>query len=221
MQVSILSQIVGAVKAAHAGPTLLVVTASFLVALSQFSLVDAFEIAVAILAGQLIVGWSNDLIDFPRDKAAGRGKKPLVTGAISVQILKRALVIAVVVTVLLSFLSPLGLQGTLLHMLGVLSALMYNVKLKSTVLSPLPYVISFGSLPWVIFLAAGNTPPLWLYLGFILFTTAFHFLNVLKDLQWDLDQGVLGLPQRLGRSKSIAVAIVLVSLGLAGILFLS
>lgn len=210
----------GAVKAAHAGPTLLVVTASFLVALSQFSLVGAFEIAVAILAGQLIVGWSNDVIDFPRDKAAGRSKKPLVTGVISVQILKRALVIAVVVTVLLSLLSPLGLQGTLLHMLGVLSALTYNVKLKSTVLSPLPYVISFGSLPWVIFLAAGNTPPLWLYLGFILFTTAFHFLNVLKDLQWDLDQGVLGLPQRLGRSKSIAIAIVLASLGVINVLLL-
>lgn len=215
-----ISQTVGAVKAAHAGPTLLVVTASFLVALSQFSIVGAFEIAVAILAGQLIVGWSNDVIDFPRDKAAGRIKKPLVTGAISVQILKRALVIAVVVTVLLSLLSPLGLQGTLLHMLGVLSALIYNVKLKSTILSPLPYVISFGSLPWVIFLAAGNTPPLWLYLGFILFTTAFHFLNVLKDLQWDLDQGVLGLPQRLGRSKSIAIAIVLASLGVINVLLL-
>lgn len=215
-----ISQTVGAVKAAHAGPTLLVVTASFLVALSQFSLVGAFEIAVAILAGQLIVGWSNDVIDFPRDKAAGRSKKPLVTGVISVQILKRALVIAVVLTVLLSLLSPLGLQGTLLHMLGVLSALTYNVKLKSTVLSPLPYVISFGSLPWVIFLAAGNTPPLWLYLGFILFTTAFHFLNVLKDLQWDLDQGVLGLPQRLGRSKSIAIAIVLASLGVINVLLL-
>lgn len=216
-----MSQIVGAIKAAHAGPTILVVSASFCLALSQFPVAESLEIAVAILSGQLIVGWSNDVIDFPRDTEAGRKKKPLVSALISVEVLKKAIVVALVTTVLLSLTSPLALQGTLLHMLGVLSAVTYNFKLKSTIFSPLPYIVSFGGMPWVIFLAADKVPPLWIYLGFILFSTAFHFLNVLKDLQWDLEQGVLGLPQRLGRTKSITVAAVLAALGAINLLLLS
>jgi hypothetical protein len=56
-----------------------------------------------------------------------------------------------------------------------------------------------------------------MYLGFALFSTAFHFLNVLKDLQWDISQGILGAPQRLGRIGSIVVAAVLFMFGLLGI----
>lgn len=201
-------------KAAHFGPTVLVVTASFLLALSQFSLFDSLTIAIAIFSGQLIVGWSNDVIDFPLDSAAKRLNKPLVSGAISLHFLKKLIIGALISTFLLSYFSPLGLQGTALHFLGILSATAYNFKFKSTIFSPLPYVISFGGLPWVIFLSAETQPPLWLYLGFILFSTAFHFLNVLKDLQWDINQGVLGLPQRLGKTWSVVVAVALISLGI-------
>ena len=205
---------VGTLRAAHLGPTLLVVTASFLLALSVFPLVGAFEIAVAIFAGQLIVGWSNDVIDFSLDNAAHRMKKPLVAGTISIKFLKRCIAVTTILAFLLSLTSPLETQGTLLHFLGILSATTYNLKLKSTVFSPFPYMISFGILPWAIYLSAGKIPPLWLWLGFIFFSTAFHFLNVLKDLKLDLDQGVHGLPQQLGRNNSIAVAISLVIIGI-------
>jgi 4-hydroxybenzoate polyprenyltransferase len=94
------------------------------------------------------------------------------------------------------------------------------LKLKSTIFSPLPYIISFGALPWAIFLAAGTTSPLWLYLALALFTTAFHFLNVVKDLQWDLEQGVLGLPQRMGKNWSVLTASILAMTGLFVLLFL-
>jgi len=59
---------------------------------------------------------------------------------------------------------------------------------------------------------------MWIYLGFALFATAFHFLNVLKDLETDIAQGVIGLPQRLGRKASIVVAIFLVVAGFIDIL---
>jgi hypothetical protein len=39
-------------------------------------------------------------------------------------------------------------------------------------------------------------------------------LNVLKDLESDIAQGVLGLPQVLGRKKSIVIAILLAGLGI-------
>jgi 4-hydroxybenzoate polyprenyltransferase len=58
---------------------------------------------------------------------------------------------------------------------------------------------------------------MWVVLGFILISSAFHFLNVLKDLKSDIAQGVLGLPQVLGRKKSIVIAILLAGLGILDI----
>ena len=207
-------KLIGLVKASHFGPTVLVVTISFLLALSQFSAIKSFEIACAILAGQCVVGWTNDLLDYPLDLAAGRKKKPLVAGDISQSFLKTSIFIALVFALTLSLMGPLSFKGTSIHALGIASATAYNFGLKKTLVSLLPYVISFGAMPWAVYVAAGKTPPAWLYLGFIAFASAFHFLNVLKDLNWDISQGVLGLPQRLGKRKSIAIAACLVVGGL-------
>ena len=207
-------KLIGLVKASHFGPTVLVVTISFLLALSQFSAIKSFEIACAILAGQCVVGWTNDLLDYPLDLAAGRKKKPLVAGDISQSFLKNSIFIALIFALTLSLMGPLSFKGTSIHALGIASATAYNFGLKKTLVSLLPYVISFGAMPWAVYVAAGSTPPAWLYLGFIAFASAFHFLNVLKDLNWDISQGVLGLPQRLGKRKSIAIAACLVVGGL-------
>jgi 4-hydroxybenzoate polyprenyltransferase len=212
--------LVALLRAAHFGPTVLVTSITFLIANSQFSLVGAAQVAIAIFTGQLVVGWSNDVIDFQLDRAANRVKKPLVSGEITIDLLKKLIPIALLSATAISFIGPLGLSGTLVHLLGLLSATLYNLKLKSTIFSPLPYIISFGALPWAIFLAAGTTPPLWLYLALALFTTAFHFLNVVKDLQWDIEQGVLGLPQRIGKTRSLVSASLLALAGVLVLLFL-
>ena len=208
----------GFTQATHFGPTVLVVTISFFLSLSQYSARDSIRIAIAILAGQCVVGWTNDLVDLPLDRAAVRSKKPLVAGKITAAQLKPAIFFALGLAIVLSLISPLGVRGTLVHALGLLSATFYNFKLKKTLLSVLPYVISFGSLPWAIYLSAGKHPPLWLVLGFILISSAFHFLNVLKDLEMDVSQGVLGLPQRVGRIGSLAIAIVFIAAGLLSVL---
>jgi 4-hydroxybenzoate polyprenyltransferase len=75
-------------------------------------------------------------------------------------------------------------------------------------------MVSFGALPWAIYVAAGTRPPTWIVLGFILISSAFHFLNVLKDIDSDIAQGIMGLPQVLGRRKSIAIALFLAGLGI-------
>jgi 4-hydroxybenzoate polyprenyltransferase len=211
------TQIRGFAQATHFGPTVLVVTISFFLSRFQYSTPDSLRIAAAILAGQCVVGWTNDLVDLPLDGATGRSKKPLVSGKITAEQLKPAIFIALFLALLLSLISPLGLKGTLVHALGLLSATMYNVKLKKTLLSVLPYIISFGSLPWAIYLSAGKHPPLWLVLGFIFISSAFHFLNVLKDLDTDIAQGVLGLPQRVGRVGSLGISLVLISAGLVSV----
>ena len=141
-------QVIGMAKATHFGPTVLVVTISFILSITQLSFPKSIEIALAILAGQCVVGWTNDLIDYPRDSAAGRTKKPLVNQSVSRRQLHLGITIALSAAVLLSFLGPLGVKGGLLHMLGLASATMYNFGLKSTWISPLPYAISFGAMPW-------------------------------------------------------------------------
>ena len=208
-------------RAAHFGPTVIVTVTTFLLSLSQYSLIDSIRVAIAIFAGQLVVGWSNDFIDAPLDIAAQRTKKPIVSNEIDPEQLKKSILVALVAALLLSLSSPLGLTGTAIHFLGILSATFYNLKLKSTILSPIPYIVSFGALPWAIYLPVGNQPPLWLFIDFMLIAVAFHFFNVLKDFQWDINQGVLGLPQRLGRNVSSIVSISLVISAVLVLIFLN
>ena len=208
-------------RAAHFGPTVIVTVTTFLLSLSQYSLIDSIRVAIAIFAGQLVVGWSNDFIDAPLDIAAQRTKKPIVNKEINPEQLKKSIFGALFVALILSLFSPLGLTGTLIHFLGILSATIYNFKLKPTILSPLPYIISFGLLPWAIYLPAGNQPPLWLFIDFMLIAVAFHLFNVLKDFQWDINQGVLGLPQRLGRNASLVISISLVVSAVFVLIFLN
>ena len=210
-------KVMGLLKASHFGPTLLVVAITCILSLTQFSIRDSIFIAFAILLGQFVVGWSNDLIDFPRDKSAGRIRKPLVAGTVTEEALRISLGIALPSALIVSLMSPLGVSGTAIHFIGLLSATAYNFKLKSTLLSVVPYIVSFGALPWAIYVASGNTPPTWIVLGFILFASAFHFLNVIKDLEADIDQKVMGLPQVLGRKKSIAMAALLGVLGIVDV----
>ena len=219
MRKSLLAQASVFLRAAHFGPTLIVTTITFVLALSQFSIIEALRVALAIFAGQLVVGWSNDLVDAPLDIAAQRTKKPIVGKEIDPDQLRKSIIFALFAALLLSLISPLGLIGTLIHFLVILSATLYNLKLKSTILSPLPYIVSFGALPWAIYLPTGNQPPLWLFIDFMLISVAFHFFNVLKDFQWDINQGVLGLPQRFGRKPSLVISVSLVGSALLVFIF--
>ena len=202
-----LKTIVAMARATHFGPTVLVVSISFILSVTQLSAIKSFWIALAILAGQCVVGWTNDLIDHPLDLAAGRVKKPLVGESVNRKQLQLAIAIALTLAVLLSFLGPLGIKGGFLHMLGLASATIYNFGAKSTWFSALPYAISFGAMPCAIYSAAHKNPQVWLVTDFVLVSMSFHFLNVIKDMEWDRTQSVLGLPQRLGRSWSFTAAL--------------
>ena len=218
MQSSLSRTLRGFITATHFGPTVLVVTISFFLSRLQYSVSDALQIAIAILAGQCVVGWTNDVVDLPLDSPAARSNKPLVAGSVTTKQLRIAISIALLAALLLSLRSPLGVIGTVVHALLLLSATAYNLYLKKTVLSVLPYVISFGGLPWAVYLSAGKNPPLWLVLGFIFISSSFHFLNVVKDLETDVAQGVLGLPQQVGRTASLLIASLLFIAGLLSVL---
>lgn len=206
-------------RATHFGPTVLVCLLSFVMADLLQSFGRALEVTFAIFLGQCFVGWSNDLIDYPRDVAAQRFEKPLVRGDIKVATLKVLVPMALAVALVTSWFGPLGFAGTSVHALALASASAYNLGMKGSRLSALPYVVSFGLLPIAIYDSVGRTPPAWLIVAVALFATAFHFVNVIKDMEGDRALKIYGLPQRLGSKASLCVAVALCLLASAVVVF--
>jgi 4-hydroxybenzoate polyprenyltransferase len=199
----------GLVGTAHAGPALAVtVLAALLSAAQGLDAGRGTTVVAAVLAGQLSVGWSNDLIDLPRDRAAGREDKPLATGAVPVALVRACCVAAVVACVALSLLC--GLVAGLVHLGCVAAAWSYNLGLKSTIWSWAPYAVAFGALTAFVALAGGEAPPWWWPVGAALLGVGAHLLNVLPDLDDDAATGVRGLPHVLGprRIAPIAAAVL-------------
>jgi 4-hydroxybenzoate polyprenyltransferase len=159
----------------------------------------------AVLSGQLSVGWSNDWVDAARDRAVGRTDKPVVQG-LPVTTLRTAALVALVACVPLSLL--MGRYAGAAHLVAVASAWSYNAKLKSTLLSFLPYALSFGLLPSVVTLTLPGHPsaPWWATAAGVLLGIGAHGANVLPDLDDDVATGVRGLPQRLGRTATTVLS---------------
>lgn len=189
------------VRAAHAAPAaaVTVFAAAYAAGPAGLDAVRVLLVTATVLLGQLSVGWSNDWIDADRDRAVGRGDKPVVRGDVSPGILRTAALAAATAGVLLPVV--LGLRVALLHAVLVAVAWAYNARLKATAWSWAPYAVAFGGLPSVATLAApGPAPaPGWTTLGAALLGVGAHLANVLPDLEDDAATGVRGLPHRLGR----------------------
>lgn len=196
-------------RACHPAPTVAVTAvATALGAVAGLPPATTAVLAVAVLAGQLTIGWSNDLVDADRDARVGRADKPLATGELRVGTARVALAVAVAVTVVASL--ALGVAAGLTHLLLMVgSGWAYNLGLKRTAASAVPYVVAFGSLPAVPWLALDPpaAPPAWALAAGALLGLGAHLLNVLPDLDDDAATGVRGLPHRLGRRASERTAL--------------
>ena len=189
-------------RASHIGPTAAVTFISFLLATSLWWEGPAFVIAFGIFLGQLLVGWSNDLNDYPDDLKHNRTVKPLVSGEITSKQLLRAIKICAPFTLIFNLFGPLGIKGGLIYLFGVGMGVAYNFYFKSTLFSPLPYALAFAALVSSIVISTDRTPPIWLITCGALLGVAAHFANVLKDIDQDLESKIKGLPQRLGKKVS-------------------
>ena len=187
----------------HPGPSLAVTAVSVTLGIAVG--LDPLHVAtlgVAFLLGQLSVGLSNDWIDAERDRAVGRTDKPVAAGRVGIGTVRAASFATAIAAILLTL--PLGWLATLAHTLFIVSAWTYNLGLKNTPVSVVPYIVSFGLLPMIATLAR-PTPAAaaaWaLALGALLGVAA-HFANVLPDFDDDARTGISGLPHRLGRAAS-------------------
>jgi 4-hydroxybenzoate polyprenyltransferase len=211
-------RIIGLLRASHFGPNLLVTFISLFFASLYWWEGPAIVIAIGVFCGQLVVGWSNDVIDYKDDLLHNRKKKPLVSGQISLRLLQNCLRVMTPLAIVINLFGPLGFVGGGLSVLAIGLAVAYNFYFKFTIFSWLPYAIAFGALPSCMALSKEQAPELWMWLGGALLGTAAHFLNVVKDMDEDRVSGIKGLPQRLGTKASVVTAIALIALAAAVIL---
>ena len=195
--------------AAHFGPTMLITTISFLLAARLWWEGPAYLIAFTVFLGQLLIGWSNDIYDYQDDLKHNRVNKPLVSGQLQIENLRRATFILLPIALLANLLGPLGLKGGAVYLLGVGCGIAYNFYFKFRITSPIAYFIALAALPASIFYAVDRDPPLWVSASSSLLGVAFHFANVLKDLSADRDSNIGGLPQRLGKKASLVIIAIL------------
>jgi 4-hydroxybenzoate polyprenyltransferase len=182
------------------------VFATVLAATAGNSAATCALLAVAVLAGQLSIGWSNDRLDARRDEIAGRADKPLATGELPARAVEAATGVALLVTI--GFSLSLGWRAGLLHLAAVACGWSYNLWLKATWFSWLPYAAAFGALPAIATLAlpAHDAPAAWVVAAGALFGVSANLTNALPDLAGDRLTGIRGLPHRLGARASLLLA---------------
>lgn len=213
------------VRACHPGPALAVtVLAAAYAASAGLGQGRVALVTTTVLAGQLSIGWSNDLLDAPRDRTVGRSDKPLATGELPEATARAACALAIVTTVVLSL--ACGLVAGLVHIGVVAAGWAYNLGVKTTSLSWLPYAVAFGGLPVFVALAepGAGPPPWWIPIAGALLGVGAHLVNVLPDLADDEATGVRGLAHRIGRRRasllavaSLATATVVIALGTSAV----
>ena len=213
-------RIIGLLRASHLGPNLLVTFISLFFAQLYWWEGPALVITFGVFCGQLVVGWSNDIVDYKDDLLHNRQKKPLVSGQISLRLLQNSLRVMLPLAIVINLFGPLDFVGGGLSVLAIGLAVAYNFYFKFTIFSWLPFAIAFGSLPSCMALSKGQAPELWMWLGGALLGTAAHFLNVIKDMDEDRDSGIKGLPQRLGTKPSVVTAVALIALAVT-VIFLT
>ncbi len=204
----------------HPIPTLAVTAISGgLAALAGLPVGRGALVMATVFTGQLSIGWSNDYFDAERDRAVHRSDKPIATGALEPRVVGIAAVVALLSTITLS--AALGWPGGAAALVTVFSAWAYNLGLKATVLSWMPYAVAFGLAPAVATLSASAArwPAAWVLAACALLGVAAHLANVLPDLGDDIAHGIRGLPHRIGASATALTAAALLLTASAVILF--
>jgi 4-hydroxybenzoate polyprenyltransferase len=160
-------------------------------------------IFLTILLSQLSISALNDWADRDRDAAAHR-PRPVAVGRIPPAV---ALGLAIVV--------PLGMlpgalafgpiAGTVL-VIGLLAGWAYDLWLKPTALSFLPFAVAFPLLPTWVGLVAGRSLSsfIWLIPAGAFLAAAIHLADSLPDIKTDAASGLRTLAVQLGSRRTIA-----------------
>lgn len=166
------------------------------------------QLAIAMLALQFSIGAANDLVDEGSDRLS-RPEKPLPAGRVSPGV-ARAIAMG-------GALGSLGIAAAVSPATAFVAALMlgcgqlYNLALKGTILSWLPYSMALPLVPLYSWIGAtGGLPPRAEIIVPVAVLAGFALAlgNALIDLEGDRAAGVYTVAVRLGGSATRLLLVV-------------
>lgn len=163
------------------------------------------QLLLAMLGAQLVIGAVNELVDLPFD-AIGQPWKPLPAGDVSVKGARGVAAVGGVLAVVFGL--PLGLSSFALLALGTGLGLAYDLWLKRSAWSWLPYLLALPLLPIWVFTALGRPEPrlLLLYPLGGLATIGIHLAQALPDVAVDRAAALPTVTSRAGAPAVFVLA---------------
>lgn len=164
---------------------------------------------------QFSISAYNDYYDREVDK--GRPDKPVASGVISP---RTAWIIGAAFALLSLVLAAFqSLPLLILTIIGLGGGLLYDIGLKYTLFSWLPFSIAFPTLPlwaWAGVYPAADFPSrlLWVLPVGAILVIVVHLADTIPDIASDTRAGVRGLAHRLGMDRSILLALAAGGTGL-------
>jgi 4-hydroxybenzoate polyprenyltransferase len=165
-------------------------------------------LAGLLATNQYAAGALNDAIDVERDVDAGRAaEKPIPSGAISRRAVVRLAVASGAAS--LCFGLALGPATFGLAVVALACAWGYDLWLKGTAFSVLPFAVAVPLVPLFGYGAAGRFPPVlwWAWPIGALAAVAVHLADSLPDVESDRAAGVNGLVPRIGVRAAAALVV--------------
>lgn len=163
------------------------------------------ELGLGMVCFQFSIGLTNDIVDASAD-AKAKPWKPLPSGALSRRIAVYVAVGFAVAGLLITVSLPVA--AWLIGAAGLSCGLAYDLRLKRTPLSWLPFSLALPLIPVWVWVAAGKWDrflwwafPLGMLLGF-----ALHLANQAPDAAADAALGMDSAVQRIGAVRAARLA---------------
>jgi 4-hydroxybenzoate polyprenyltransferase len=180
--------------------------------------VDALRLGVAMTSIQIAIGAVNDLVDAPAD-AIAKPAKPIPSGLVPARAARLLAMIAVGVAVVLSI--PSGWGTVALGLVCLAVGLTYDLALKGTAWSWLPFAVGIPLLPvFAWYGAVGMLPAPFAVLipTAVAAGAALAIGNAIADLERDEASGVTSIATALGAERAWrAQVVLLIAVGLAAL----
>ncbi len=178
-----------------------------------------WRLALTMLLAQFSISALNDWADRARDARAGRAR-PLPAGLLSPTMAFTTAVACATLAVALA--AGFGWRSAGLVVLGIAAGWIYDLGLKATPLSFLPFALAFPLLPLWVGVVAGrfDRSLLWLFAAGMPLATAIHLADAIPDREVDRAGGARTMAVALGRPAAERLAAFALAVG-ASILGLS
>jgi 4-hydroxybenzoate polyprenyltransferase len=192
----------------HFTPVLVVLTATlgFSMLARNTVAIDSvtLRLMMAMLGGQLAIGAVNELVDADLD-AVSKPAKPIPAGIISRAAARNLAVLSLLMMIWFSV--SFGVGSLVLCALGTGAGLVYDLWLKRTLLSWLPYLVALPLVPIWVWTAADRwrSELLILYPLGALAVIGVHLSQAVPDTVADRDAGIRSISTMLGERRALAL----------------